>query len=93
MRRRGCDFWEGNKIEFSSLGQYELLCLLDTFSFFQGNMGVSHDDLVSDFILEAIDKVLPDETIYHYLHAEIQFLKGNNKIYHCYRLFQLGQVS
>jgi hypothetical protein len=93
LRRRGGGFWEGNKSGFSSLGQDDLLCLLGTFSFFQPSMGVSHDDLVSDFILEATDKVFPEETIYHSLHAKIQVLKGNNKIFHCYRLFQLGQTS
>jgi hypothetical protein len=68
-----------------------MLCLLGMFSFFQPILGVSHDDLGSYFILEATDKTFPEEGIFHALHLKIQVLKGNDKIFHCARLFQLGQ--
>jgi hypothetical protein len=70
-----------------------MLCLLGTFSFFQPSVGVIHEDLGSDFILEATDKSFSEEGIYHTLHLEIQVLKAIDKVFHCTILFQLGQTT
>jgi hypothetical protein len=67
------------------MGKDDMLCLLGMFSCFQPSLGVSHEDLGSYFILEAIDKSFLEEGINHTLCAEIQVLKGNDKIF---QLFQ-----
>jgi hypothetical protein len=83
----------GEKSGFSALGQDDLLCLLGTISGFELSLRESHDDLGIDFILRATNKAFHEEIICHALHLEIQVLKGNNKIFHCSGLFQLGQTS
>jgi hypothetical protein len=83
----------GNESGVYTLGKYDVLFLLGTFGFFQPILGVSHDVMGSDFILEATNREFPEEGIYHSLHSEIQVLKGSDKIFHCYRLFQLGQMT
>jgi hypothetical protein len=79
----------GNKSGFSTLGQDDLLFLLGTFSFFQPSLGVSHDDLGLDSILEAMDKSFQEEGICHVLLSKIQVLKGNDKIFHYEDYFNL----
>jgi hypothetical protein len=86
-------FGQGIKVGFFSLGQDDFLWLLGMLSFFQPSLGVSHDDLGLDFILEATDKAFSKESICHSLHAESQVLKENNKIFHFSRLFQFCQAS
>jgi hypothetical protein len=93
MRGRGVGFSVGDKCGFFALGQDDMLCLLGMISGFQPNMGVSHDDLGTNFILEATNKSFPKEIIYHALHLKSQVLKGSNKIFHYSILFQLGQMS
>jgi hypothetical protein len=78
---------------FSVLGKDNLLCLFSTFSSFQPSMGAIHEDLGMDFILYSIDKIFPEEDIYHSLCFEIQVLKGGYKVFHFARLFQLGQMA
>jgi len=60
-----------NKIRFLVLIKNNLLFLFGTFSSFQPSLGVSHDDLGSYFILEAIDKTFLKEGICHALYYEI----------------------
>jgi hypothetical protein len=84
---------ERKKIGFLVPGKNNLFCFLCTLSSFQPNMGVSHEDLGSYFILEATIKEFMEEGIKHALCSEIQFLKCNDKHFHGTRLFQLGQTT
>jgi hypothetical protein len=59
----------GNKSGFFSLGKDDLLCLLGRLSFFQPILGEIHEDLGSNFILEAIDKTFSEEGICHTLNS------------------------
>jgi hypothetical protein len=45
------------------------------------------------FILYSIDEAFPEEGNWHALHSEIQALKGDDKVLHHARLFQLGQTT
>jgi hypothetical protein len=93
MRGRGVGFRVREKSGFSSLVQDYLLCLLIMHSVFQPSLRAIHDDLGGNFIIEETDKEFPKESICHALYLKIQVLKGNNKIFHCSILFQLGQMS
>jgi len=90
MRGRGGGFRVGNKSDFSSLGQDDMLCLLGTFIFFQLSPREDHYDLGSYFILEETDKKILEERIYHAFHSKRQVLKESKKIFDYSRLFQLG---
>jgi hypothetical protein len=83
----------GNKIGFNSLGKYDTLCLLGTFILFQTIIGVRHEDPCSYFILEATNKQFLEEGINHSLHSKNQLFEGSDKIFHCFRLFQLSQMA
>jgi len=47
---------EGNKSDFFVMGKDDMFFLLGAFGFFQPNLAVIHEDLGSNFILEATDK-------------------------------------
>jgi hypothetical protein len=84
---------ERKKRGFLVLGKNNLLCFLCMLSCFHPNLGASHEDLGSYFILEATNKAFMEEGIKHALCSEIQFLKCSDKIFHGTRLFQLGQTT
>ena len=55
---------------FVVLGRNNLLGFLGMLSSFQPSMGVSHEDLGLDFILEATDKAFFEKRIIHALCSE-----------------------
>jgi hypothetical protein len=89
LRGRGGGFRVRNKSVFYVLGKDDLLCLFGTFSYFQPHLGMNHYDLESYLFIETTNKAFPEKNICHALLSERQVLKGNNKIFHYSRLFQI----
>jgi hypothetical protein len=46
-----------------------------------------------DITLKETNKAFLEKSIRHALSAEIQVLKSKDKVFHCARLFQLGQTD
>jgi hypothetical protein len=42
---------------------------------------------------KATNKAFPKEVVRHVVHSEIQFLKSGDILFHCTRLFHLGQMA
>jgi hypothetical protein len=57
------------------LGENNMFFFFGTFSIFQPSLRVRHEDMGSNFILYATDKVALEEGIYHALHFDVQVLK------------------
>jgi hypothetical protein len=93
--RRGWSggFKAGKKGWFSVLRRDNVLCFLSSFSSFHPTLRASHEDMGTNLILEATNKAFPENSIRHALRAESQALKSNYKVFHCARLFQLGQTA
>jgi hypothetical protein len=70
MRGRSGRERERRERRFVVLGKNNLLCFLGTLSSFQPSLGASHEDLGSDFILEATDKAFLEKSIRHALCSE-----------------------
>jgi hypothetical protein len=68
LRGKWVGFREGNKSQFSTLVQNDMLFLLEMISFFQPIRQMILDDMGMNFILEATDKSFFEESIFHALH-------------------------
>jgi hypothetical protein len=93
MRGRSGRVRERRESGFAVLVKNNMVCFLGTLSSFQPSLGAIHEDLGSDFILEATDKSFVEKGMRHALVSKIQLLKCGDKLFHDTWLFQFGQMA